>query len=103
MPKFNRDLPVFTASYGDDKRSPDYPRPRPAHPAALALAEALVGLLEATNKLEAARVADGDGGGYTGQFENGHFIRIEVDAYNRATEVYADAVCAVVAAGASTV
>jgi hypothetical protein len=70
--------------------------PRPAPPEAVHLAETMVALSRAAERLEDARSKVGD---YTGQYEPEHFIRYEQDEYNRAAEAFADAVLAVVARG----
>jgi hypothetical protein len=66
--------------------------PRPAAPEALHLAETMIALDRAAADLEKARSNNQE---YTGQYEPDHFIRYEIDVYNRAAEAFADAVVAV--------
>lgn len=68
--------------------------PRAAPPEAIHLAETMVTLNRAAEKLEAERARVPD---YTGQYSREYFIRFEQDEYNRAAEAFADAVLAVVA------
>lgn len=70
--------------------------PRPAAPEAVHLAETMVALNQAAERLEKARAGVSD---YTGQYSAEHFFRYEQDEYNRAAEAFADAVLAVVAKG----
>ncbi len=82
-----------------DSAMPEYDGdepPRPAAPEAIHLAETMVALSRAAERLEDARTKVPN---YTGQYSPEHFIRYEQDEYNRAAEAFADAVLAVVAKG----
>lgn len=84
-----------------DPNMPEYDgegAPRPARPEAIRLAETMVNLNAAAERLETARA---DVPGYTGQYGPDDFVKHEQDAYNRAAEAFADAVLAVVAAGSA--
>lgn len=101
MSKFMKDLPAFQP-YPTEKEARDHfggekhPLPRPAHPVALALAAATIELMAAGKRLRKAKEANDEG--YHGQYTAEFFYRDEEDAYNRAAEAYADAVCAAVSA-----
>jgi hypothetical protein len=70
--------------------------PRPAAPEAVHLAETMVALNRAAERLEEARENIPP---YTGQYSPEFYTRYEQDVYNRAAEAFADAVLAVVAKG----
>lgn len=69
---------------------------REAPPEAVALADAMVALNEAAERLERAKSGAPD---YTGQYSREYFYRSEQDHYYRTAEAFADAVVKVVAVG----